>query len=61
MQMAMPSAGSARYTITGAGPIVEIQPPAGPSTLVPFTREHVPAIDIEAGRMVVVVAAEDGS
>lgn len=45
----------------GAGPIVEIQPPDGPSTLVPFTREHVPAIDIEAGRMVVVVAAEDGS
>ena len=45
----------------GAGPIVEIQPPDGPSTLVSFTREHVPAIDIEAGRMVVVVAAEDGS
>ena len=45
----------------GAGPIVEIQPPDGPSTLVPFTREHVPTIDIEAGRMVVVVAAEDGS
>ena len=37
----------------GAGPFVEIQPPEGPSTLVPFTREHVPAIDIEAGRMVV--------
>ena len=43
----------------GAGPIVEIQPPDGPSTLVPFTREHVPAIDIEAGRMVV-VAPEEG-
>ena len=43
----------------GAGPIVEIQPPDGPSTLVPFTREHVPAVDIEGGRMV--VAAEDGS
>ena len=37
----------------GAGPIVEIQPPDGPSTLVPFTREHVPAVDIAAGRMVV--------
>ena len=37
----------------GAGPFVEIQPPEGPSTLVPFTREHVPAIDIETGRMVV--------
>ena len=43
----------------GAGPIVEIQPPDGPSTLVPFTREHVPAIDIEAGRMVV-AAPEEG-
>ena len=42
----------------GAGPIVEIQPPDGPSTLVPFTREHVPAVDIEGGRMVVAVAKE---
>ena len=42
----------------GAGPIVEIQPPDGPSTLVPFTREHVPAIDIEAGRMVVATPEE---
>ena len=44
----------------GAGPIVEIQPPDGPSTLIPFTREHVPAVDIEGGRMVV-AAAEEGS
>ena len=44
----------------GAGPVVEIQPPDGPSTLVPFTREHVPTVDIEAGRMVV-AAAEEGS
>ena len=44
----------------GAGPFVEIQPPDGPSILVPFTRERVPAIDIEAGRMVV-TAAEDGA
>ena len=42
----------------GAGPIVEIQAPDGPSTLVPFTRERVPAVDIEAGRLI--VAAEDG-
>ena len=42
----------------GAGPIVEIQPPDGPSTLVPFTREHVPSVDIEAGRMVVAVPEE---
>ncbi len=43
----------------GAGPIVEIQPPDGPSTLIPFTREHVPSVDIEAGRMVV-TAQEEG-
>ena len=42
----------------GAGPIVEIQPPDGPSTLVPFTREHVPAVDIEGGRMVVATEGE---
>ena len=42
----------------GAGPIVEIQPPDGPSALVPFTREHVPAVDIEGGRIVVAVAKE---
>ena len=44
----------------GAGPIVEIQPPDGPSTLVPFTREHVPTVDIEAGR-IVVAEPGDGS
>ena len=44
----------------GAGPVVEIQPDDGPSTLVPFTREHVPTVDIEAGRMVV-ADAEDGA
>ena len=43
----------------GAGPIVEIQPPDGPSTLVPFTREHVPTIEIEEGRMVVAPAEDD--
>ena len=43
----------------GAGPFVEIQPPDGPSTLVPFTREHVPAIDIEGGRMVVAAPEDD--
>ena len=44
----------------GAGPIVEIQPPEGPSALVPFTREHVPTVDIEGGRMVI-AATEDCS
>ena len=42
----------------GAGPIVEIQPPDGPSTLVPFTQEHVPTVDIESGRMVVAATEE---
>jgi len=42
----------------GAGPFVEIQPPDGPSALVPFTRERVPAVDIEGGRMVVAIAEE---
>ena len=44
----------------GAGPFVEIQPPDGPSALIPFTREHVPTVDIEGGRLVVAVL-EDGS
>ena len=44
----------------GAGPIVEIQPPEGPSALVLFTREHVPTVDIEGGRLVV-AALEDGA
>ena len=43
----------------GAGPIVEIQPPDGPSTLVPFTREHVPAVDIEGGRIVVAAQVDE--
>ena len=43
----------------GAGPIVEIQPPDGPSTLVPFTREHVPSVDIKGGRMVVATQVDE--
>ena len=43
----------------GAGPIIEIQPPDGPSILVPFTREHVPAVDIEGGRIVVAAQVDD--
>ena len=37
----------------GAGDIVEIERPGGPSVLLPFTREHVPTVDLEGGRMVV--------
>ena len=42
----------------GAGPIVEIQPADGPSALIPFTREHVPTVDIQGGRMVVAPVEE---
>ena len=42
----------------GAGPIIEIQPPDGPPALVPFTRERVPTVDIEAGRVVVAAPEE---
>ena len=37
----------------GAGDIVEIRRPDGPPVLLPFTRAHVPTVDICAGRMVV--------
>ncbi len=45
----------------GAGDILEIAPPGaarGASQLVPFTKACVPDIDIEAGRMVVVLPHE---
>jgi 16S rRNA processing protein RimM len=42
----------------GAGDVLDIAPPRGPSLLVPFTRENVPDIDIAAGRLVVVPPAE---
>ena len=48
----------------GAGDLLEIAPPAGPTLLVPFTRVHVPDIDLAAGRLSVVlpeeVEGEDG-
>ncbi len=37
----------------GAGDIVEVERPSAPSVLLPFTREHVPTVDLAAGRMVV--------
>ena len=39
----------------GAGDLVEVQPAAGESQLVPFTRETVPEIDLAARRAVVVL------
>ena len=37
----------------GAGDILEIAPRSGPPVLVPFTRDHVPEVDLAAGVVVV--------
>jgi 16S rRNA processing protein RimM len=42
----------------GAGDILEIAPASGPSLLVPFTDANVPAIDIDAGRAMVIPPPE---
>jgi 16S rRNA processing protein RimM len=40
----------------GAGDLIEVKPAAGgPAALVPFTRDAVPAIDVEGGRIVVIL------
>ncbi len=39
----------------GAGDLIEIKPASGgPTVLVPFTRETVPEIDVEGGRLTLV-------
>lgn len=42
----------------GAGTSLEIQPQAGSSLLVPFTRAVVPEVDLSGGRLVVYLPAE---
>ncbi len=42
----------------GAGDIVEIAPPRGPTLLLPFTNAVVPTVDIAAGHVVIVAPAE---
>jgi 16S rRNA processing protein RimM len=42
----------------GAGDIIEIAPPRGPTMLLPFTNAVVPAVDIAGGRVVIEVPAE---
>src|SRR4029077_15639100 len=37
----------------GARDTLEIEPPAGPPAMVPFTRTIVPIVDLAAGRLVV--------
>lgn len=39
----------------GAGDLIEVKPAAGgPTVLVPFTRDAVPEVDVEGGRLVLV-------
>jgi 16S rRNA processing protein RimM len=42
----------------GAGDIIEIAPPNGPSMLLPFTNAVVPTVDIAAGRVVIELPEE---
>jgi 16S rRNA processing protein RimM len=42
----------------GAGDILDIAPPRGPSLLVPFTKAVVPDVDLVAGRLVVIPPPE---
>lgn len=42
----------------GAGDIIEIAPPSGPTLLLPFTDAVVPTVDLSAGRVVVVLPNE---
>lgn len=41
----------------GAGDILEIAPPRGPSLMLPFTRAVVPEVDVAGGRLTVVPPA----
>ncbi len=38
----------------GAGDLLAIAPPSGPSFLVPFSDAHVPTVDVAGGRVVVI-------
>jgi 16S rRNA processing protein RimM len=42
----------------GAGTIIEIAPPAGPTIMLPFTNAVVPTVDIGAGRVVIELPVE---
>ena len=42
----------------GAGDIIEIAPPSGPTILLPFTNAVVPAVDLAGGRVVIDMPAE---
>jgi 16S rRNA processing protein RimM len=42
----------------GAGDIIEIAPPHGPTMLLPFTNAVVPTVDLASGRVVIQLPAE---
>src|SRR5271167_1371291 len=42
----------------GAGDIIEIAPPQGPTMLLPFTNAVVPTVDLEGGRVVIELPGE---
>jgi 16S rRNA processing protein RimM len=42
----------------GAGDIIEIAPPHGPTMLLPFTNEVVPTVDLAGGRVVIELPQE---
>jgi 16S rRNA processing protein RimM len=42
----------------GAGDIIEIAPPHGPTMLLPFTNAVVPKVDLAGGRVVIELPAE---
>src|ERR1044072_1932989 len=42
----------------GAGDIIEIAPPKGPTMLLPFSNAVVPEVDLKAGRVVIALPLE---
>jgi 16S rRNA processing protein RimM len=44
----------------GAGDIIEIAPPSGPTMLLPFTNAVVPSVDLASGRVVIELPKEIG-
>ncbi len=63
--VARDEAGALVGTVTGmfdfgAGDIVEVTPEAGKPLLLPFTKAVVPAVDIKAGHILVVLPEETG-
>jgi 16S rRNA processing protein RimM len=42
----------------GAGDIIEIAPPSGPTMLLPFTDAVVPTVDLDSGRVVIALPGE---